>query len=265
MLGRFSGLAFLCGGLLLASRLEAQRPDVRQIIANSVAANERDFKAAPNFNWKERDRTPSGSKTYQVTMIDGTPYNRLIAENGKPLSPEREQQELQKQKQVTEQRRGESAEDRRDRIAKFEKGRSHDHNMLQQLSKAFNFQLTGTKRVRGFRVWVLKATPRPGYQPPNMDAQVLLGMQGEMWVDQKTYQWVRVHAIVVRPVSIEGFLAQVEPGTQFEVEMSPVAGNIWQFTHYSMKAQAKVLFMFNHDSQEDDTYWDYQPVAEPSN
>jgi hypothetical protein len=98
-----------------------------------------------------------------------------------------------------------------------------------------------------------------------MDSQVLRGMHGEMWIDQQTYQWVRVRASVIHPVSIEGFLAQVEPGTEFDVEMSPVSGDIWQFTHYSMKAHAKVLFMFSHNSQEDDTYFDYQPVNQPAN
>lgn len=264
MFARFGALALLCGGLFSISPLFAQTSDVHQIIANSVAANKRDFDAAPQFNWKERDRTPAGSKTYQVTMIEGSPYNRLIAENGKPLSAEREQQEVQKQKQESEKRHSESPDAHRQRIAKFEQGRTRDHNMLEQLSKAFDFQLIGTKRVRGFHVWVLKATPRAGYQPPNMDSQVLLGMQGEMWIDQKTYQWVRVRAFVVRPVSIEGFLAQVEPGTQFEVQMSPVKGDIWQFTHYAMTAHAKVFFMFNHNSEEDDTYWDYQPVTQPA-
>ena len=258
-------VAVLCHGLLLATHLYAQEADVKQIIANSVAANERDFNAAPNFNWKERDRTPVGSKTYQVTIIERTPYNRLIELNDSPLSRERQEQEMQKQKEETQRRRSESPDVRRERIAKYEKERTRDHNMLQQLAKAFDFQLMGTKRVRGFHVWILKATPRPGYQPPNMDTQVLLGMQGEMWIDQKTYQWVRVQATVMHPVSIEGFLAQVEPGTQFEVEMSPVTEGVWQYTHYAMRAHARVLFMFKHNSQADETYWDYQPVAQPAN
>ncbi|MBV8898455.1 MAG: hypothetical protein JO051_18205 [Acidobacteriaceae bacterium] len=258
-------VAVLCHCLLLVSHLRAQDPDVKQIIANSVAANERDFNAAPNFNWKERDRTPVGSKTYQVTIIEGTPYHRLIEVNDSPLSQEQQQQEIQRQKAETQRRRSESADARRERIAKYEKERTRDHSMLQQLTRAFEFQLMGTKRVRGFHVWVLKATPRPGYQPPNMDTQVLLGMQGEMWIDQKTYQWVRVQATVTHPVSIEGFLAQVEPGTQFEVEMSPVTESVWQYTRYSMRAHARVLFMLKHNSQADETYWDYQPAAQPAN
>lgn len=239
----------------------AKPPDVSQIIAKSVAANQRDFDAGPHFNNKERDRTPGGgSKTYQVTMIDGTPYQRLIAVNGKPLSPEQNAQELKKQEQAAAQRRSESAEDRQKRIEKFEKDRRRDHAMIEQLTKAFNFTLVGQGRMRGFNVWVLKATPKPGYKPPNMETQVLTGMEGALWIDQKTYNWVRVTAQVIHPVSIEGFLAEVEPGTRFELEKSPVGGGIWQPTHYSMKASAKVLHMFSHNSTDDETYFDYKPA-----
>jgi hypothetical protein len=89
-------------------------------------------------------------------------------------------------------------------------------------------------------------------------------MQGELWVDVKTYQWVKVTARVIHPVSIEGFLAEVEPGTQFKLEKSPVDGGVWQVSHFSMKSQAKVLHLFSRASSEDDTYFDYCHAPENS-
>lgn len=239
----------------------AQHPDVQQIIERSVAANQRDFKEDPNYNYKERDRTPKGSKLYQVTMIEGTPYERLLEVNGKPLSPAQNAQEEKKQQQVTQQRRSESSEERQKRIAKYEEDRKRDHDMIEQLTKAFNFTFLGQHRLRGFTVWLLKATPQPGYQPPNMETQVLTGMQGELWIDQKSYQWVKVTARVVHPVSIQGFLAQVEPGTRFELEKSPVGDGIWQITHFAMKSNAKVLYLFHRGSQEDETYFDFERIG----
>lgn len=245
----------------LAHAALAQQANVQEIIQKSVAANQADFKAAPDYNNKERDRTGKSSKLYQITMIDGTPYQRLIEVNGKPLAPSQSAQEEKKQQQAAEQRRSESSEDRQKRIAKYEKERKRDNEMMNQLTKAFNFTLVGQRKVRGFSVWVLKATPRPGYQPPNMETQVLPGMQGELWIDQKTYQWVKVTAQVVRPVSIEGFLAQVEPGTQFELEKSPVGPGIWQPSHFAMKSSAKVFYLFNRASQADQTFFDYRRIG----
>jgi len=243
----------------------AQQPNVQEIVKKSVAATDADFNAAPHFNYEERDRVGKGSKTYRVTMIQGSPYQRLIAINGKPLPAAQAAQEQKKEEQVAASRRSESSGERQRRIAKFDKERTRDHLMMQQLTEAFNFTYIGERKVRSFKVYMLKATPRPGYRPPNMQTQVLPGMQGELWIDQQTYQWVKVMAQVIRPVSIEGFLAQVEPGTQFEIEKSPVVGGTWQITHFAMKSSAKVLFMFNRSSQEDDTYSDYQRIGSNAN
>lgn len=259
-----SVLAIPLLALLAPIGARAQQPDVQDIIKKSVAATNADFNAAPGLNYKERDRVGKGSKSYQVTMIEGSPYQRLIAVNGKPLSPAQAAQEQQKEEQVTASRRSESSGDRQGRIAKYDKDRTRDHLMMQQLTDAFNFTYIGERKVRGFKVYMLKATPRSGYKPPNMQTQVLPGMQGELWIDQQTYQWVKVTAHVIRPVSIEGFLAQVEPGTQFELEKSPVPGGTWQITHFAMKSSAKVLFMFNRSSQEDDSYYDFQRIGSSS-
>jgi hypothetical protein len=68
---------------------------------------------------------------------------------------------------------------------------------------------------------------------------------------------------VVHPVSIEGFLARVDPGTRFELENVPVAENVWLPKHFAMQASAKILLLFNHNQQEDETYFNYRK-AEPN-
>jgi hypothetical protein len=248
-------------GLVAGSGNAVQLPDAKQIIQKSVEANERDFQADPNFNFKERDRDADGDKTYQVTIIEGSPYQRLIAVEGKPLSPAEQQKALRKEAEVRKQRHAESASERQKRIAKYERERQRDHAMMGQLTEAFNFTVVGPRNVRDRAVWVLRATQKRGYRPPNRDTQVLTGMQGELWIDQKTNQWLRVTAQVLHPVSIEGFLARVLPGTRFELEKAPVGDeSIWLPVHFSEHASAKVLGVFNHREQQDNTFWDYQPA-----
>jgi hypothetical protein len=53
-----------------------------------------------------------------------------------------------------------------------------------------------------------------------------------------------VQTHVFRPVSIKGFLAQVEQGTQFE-----------------LKSRAKVLHIFNRTTQDNETYTHYRRAA----
>jgi hypothetical protein len=237
------------------------QPDINTIIERSVAANDKDFEAGPQFNYKERDRESNTTKTFQVTMIDGSPYQRLLAVNGKPLSKEQAADEWKKQEHAAAERRAQSPEQRNKRIADYSKERKRDHIMMSQLSKGFDFRIEGTRKVAKRTVWVLSATPKPGYQPPNMESQVLIGMRGEMWIDQQTYEWVKVTAQVIRPVSIEGFLAEVEPGTRFEIEKTPVSAGIWQIAHFSMQSRAKVLHLFAKDSAEEDWYYDFKPAS----
>lgn len=242
--------------LLCASSAWGQE-SVATIIQRSVEANERDWRAVPEFDYTERVKEGDGDKTNAVTMLYGSPYERLIAVNGHPLNGEKEREEQRKYERVAAQRRGESADKRAARISKYEAERKRDHTLLDQMTKAFDFKLVGDDDLKGRKVYVLKATPRSGYRPPNRDSHVLPGMEGTLWIDHESFQWVKVEAHVTRPVRIEGFLAEVEPGTQFELEKVPVAPDIWVATHFAMKSNARVMMVFPHRSQQDITYSSY--------
>ncbi len=215
----------------------------------------------PDYDYFERDQESDGStKTYAELMILGSRYERLVAVNGKPLSSGENTQQEQKLQAEISVRRQESPQQRRERISDYERGRKRDYRMMDQLTKAFNFTLIGEQKLGSNNVYVLKATPRPDYQPPNMEMQALKGMQGKLWIDKNTFQWVKVEAQVIHPVSIEGFLAEVEPGTRFELDKGPVANGIWLPTHYVMKARAKILFFIPHRTQADETYYDFHKI-----
>ena len=228
------------------------------IIARSVAANQRDWQAAPHFTYFERDRTPSGTVTYRVSMILGSPYRQLVESNGRPLSAADQAAEQRKLEEAVQQRQGESPAQRAERLTGYKEDRRRDHLMLQQLTVAFNFKLLGRQMLGQRDVWVLQATPRSGYTPPNRDSRVLTGMRGKLWIDTQTYQWVKVEARVVQPVWIEGFFARVQPGTRFELDYAPVTTNIWLPTHFLMRSRAKVLFLFTRRDQDDESYFGYQ-------
>jgi hypothetical protein len=247
--------------LFMAASTFAQ-PDVATIIKRSVEVGNADWEAAPQYDHFERDLQPDGStKTYKVMMILGSDYQRLVAVNGKPLTPQDQAAEQEKLEQAIAQRQSESEEQRARRVSRYEKERKRDHLLMEQLTVAFDFKLLGEQKLGPYDVYALRATPRPGYQPPNIETKVLTGMRGKLWIDKQTYQWVKVEAEVVHPVSIVGFLAQVQPGTRFELEKMPVDNGIWLPKHFSMKARAKILFFFSHNTQDDETYFDYHKAS----
>jgi len=250
--------------LLLSGQIPLfAQTNVETIIQRSVEANNRDWDADPQFDYTERDQEKGGSKTYEVTMLFGSPYQRLVAVNGRPLRDSQKAEEQKKFEHALAERRNETAEQRSKRVAKFEAERKRDHTMLEQLTKAFDFRLLGNEELKGHRVYLLAAKPRKGYHPPNRDSQVLPGMEGKLWVDRDSFQWVRVEAHVMHPVRIEGIVAEVEPGTEFELEKTPVSGNIWLSQHYAMRSNARVMFLVPHRTQEDVTYSNYHKSSGP--
>ena len=237
-----------------------QQPDVQGIVARSVAANAEDWAAAPDYNFTECDRNATGKKTFDVMMIYGSPYYRLVAKNDEPLTATENSHEQQRLEMTIAQRRAESPRETARRIAKYRRDSERDRLLMSQLTEAFDFRLEGQQKLGSHDVYVLKATPRSGYHPVNLETQVLTGMEGTLWIDRQTFQWVKVEAHVVHPVSIEGFLARVQPGTFFELENAPVGGGIWLHSHFAMRSRAKVLLAFNRNGQEEETYSDYRPA-----
>jgi hypothetical protein len=239
-----------------------QAPDVKAVIARSVEVTDADWNAAPRYDFTETDGGPHGTLTYDVTTIRGTPYSRLIMENGKPLSAEESRKEGQKLERTVAVRNVESPQETARRISKYQRGRDRDHLMMSQMTKAFNFQLVGEETLDGHKVWVLKAMPRAGYRPPSMEAEALTGMNGTLWIDTATYQWVRVEAHVIQPVSIGGFLARVQPGTFFKLDKAPVAPGIWLARHFVMRSKADVLWVFRNRQAADESFSDYHLAGE---
>ena len=239
---------------------------VNDIVQRSVQAQNADWAAAPQFNFVERDVVTKGGnrtvKTYRTLMIDGSPYHKLIAVNDEKVSPAQAESEEDKLQQEILRRRKESPDQRKKRIAQYERGRRQDHHLMQQMVKAFDFRLTGQERIDGRNCYVLAATPRPGYQPISRDTKVLKSMRGTLWVDTETYQWVKVHAEVFRPVAFGLFIAHVRPGTEFTLEQQPVGGNLWLPSHFATRVNARIV-VFSRRSRDDETYSDYQRSKGP--
>jgi hypothetical protein len=249
-----------------AAAAVGQDIDVPSIIRRSAAAMEKDWNAAPGFSYIERDVQskrdgPEVVKTYQVLLIEGSNYNRLIAVNDQPLSSAQDQQEQEKLQREIAKRQHESPGERAKRVARYQKERRQDHAMIAEMSKAFHFTLVGRERLDGHDCWVFDATPDPAYQPKMRDAKVLPGMKGKLWVEKQHYQWAKVEGEVIRPVSFYGFIAKVSPGTKFVLEQAPVNAEVWLPTHFSMKVNASALGFISENSTDDETYKDYKPIA----
>jgi hypothetical protein len=244
-------------------------PNPEDIMRKSVEMIQLDWAQTSKYSYLERDvetkrHSPAMAKTYRVLMIDGSPYNLVTAVNDEPLSTDDKAAEQRKLEKEIQKRQKESGRERQRRIAKYLKESNRDHEMLQEMVDAFEFHLAGQTQVDGHACWILDAEPRPGWEPNDHEGRVLKGMKGQLWIDQATDQWVKVHAEVVRPVSMYGFLAKVDPGTEFDLEQAPVADGVWLPKAFHVRVNASALGFFSENSTENETYRDYQPMPRAS-
>jgi hypothetical protein len=257
--------AVLFASFLAGISGSAQELGAKEIIQRSVEVNRRDWDLAPGYDYTQRERDGEKIKTYEEIMLAGSRYERLVAVDDKPLSPEDEAKERRRFEKAVAQRQQESPSEREERVAKYQKEIDRDHALMAELTKALDFTLSGKEMLGRREVYVLKGTPRAGYRPLNKQAKALTGMQGTLWIDAVNFHWVKAEAEVVSPVWIYGFVARIEPGTHFELEQAPIADGIWMPNHFLMDAKAKVLLLFPHYERDDITYLTYhKPGASPA-
>lgn len=248
---------------------ESTSPSVSEIIKRSVLANTADWNAQPQYSHREREikskvdgsgRVEAGqSRTYEVSMLDGSPYSLLLAIDNQPLSPQQQAEEQLKFNAEMSRRRHESESERRARVSKYEAERAEEHMLMQQMVEAFSFSLAGEQELGGVDCYVLEARPNPGYQPPVERARVLLGMKGRLWIDKEHYHWVKVQAQVINPVQFGLFVAKVRPGTRFELEQTAMGG-VWLPKHFSESVNATIFGFYGMRNNEEDLYSDYRAV-----
>jgi len=254
-------ILFVC--ISSACAVESNAINVPEVIRRSVEATETNFREARKYAFIEHDVVskkdgPKTSKTYQVLFIEGSPYDKPIAADNRPLSEQEQKAEDTKLREEVYKRQHESVQERLRRVAKYQKGQAQNQALMRDMAEAFRFWLVKEEKLDERDVYEFEATPKPGYVPRTRETRVLLGMTGTLWVDKETCQWVKVQAQVVKPVSFYGFLAKVGPGTRFELEQEPVAGKIWLPKHFSVLVNASALGFLNENSTDDETYWNYR-------
>ncbi len=186
------------------------------------------------------------SKTYEVCMIEGTPYSRLVSVGGVPLSPAERVRENEKLRQEIQKRATESPEARAKRVADYQKSRDRLFKVLDEMARAFDFKQVGQQAIEGRETYIVEATPRAGYRPRNSETRMLPAMRGKLWIDKDTNQWVKVEAVAVKPVTMGWFIAKVLPGTRFFLEQKPVMQALWLPQRFGVEVNAKILCWQKH-------------------
>ena len=220
--------------------------DVRQIVDFSITATQRHWQARLHYTFVEHSESRRldlagqvKSEDVRVTktiLVDGVPFEQLVERNGHPPSAEEER----KQREDLDKLKGEPPEQRAVRLHKQDEDNT---SIIQEVPKAFDFQLVGEDVVNDRRAYVLQATPHPGYQAQGKYGKMFSKVAGKLWVDQQDLGWIKVEGQVIQPFSLGLFLVRLLPGSQIKMEQTRVDNGIWMPERVEVRAAAKIFLV----------------------
>jgi len=179
------------------------------------------------------DRTGGHMWTERVVETAMGKVRLLLAEDGKPLSAERQTGEKARLVDIAAHP---DAFQRREQATKNDE--EHAEQMLALLHKAFLFdepRTEGNDLRIGFR-------PDPGYQPKTMEEKVLHAMSGAVLVDERTKQLHRVEGKIPSDVGLGwGLLGTVHAGSSFSTEHEMEPGGEWKDATVNTAIEGKAM------------------------
>jgi hypothetical protein len=228
-----------------------------------------------------------GSETFELTFHKGARIRRLVAKNGKPLSPKEEadaQKDVEKRIREIEKREAEKERKEREAAQKATKNSNANTNgdpdgaqpegvqpegaqederkdrpSIADVLRASKLVNPRRERFRSRDVIVFDFEPLPGYKPQKNYEKLFGKMAGAIWIDPIDKQVARVEARLVEAYKIGGgVLASLKVGANFTLEQERVNQEIWLPTRAEINLGVRVLLVKGININHTITYGDYK-------
>jgi hypothetical protein len=160
------------GLLLLAPALLAQSPVLEKALGNEV----RQQKERRQYFYREHaeHRRPNGklnfTQDYEWIFLEGEPFRKMVARNGKPLKGRRLRDEEERMRMTAAERRAEAARPKANIITV---GNLSGQTILTRMDHT----PMGEEQIDGRATWVIRADPKPG--------QESIAYRMTFWIDQE--------------------------------------------------------------------------------
>jgi len=258
-------IAAICATPILADAPPEISP--KEMVQRAVAAYQRDQAAQSEYSYYQRDdvriRDGSGNikrhelRTFDVRMMEGSPYRRLVRRNDQPLSPEEEKQQQEDFRRGLAERRSETPEQRRQRLAEWKRKRQQRLDDINEVPAAFDFRLAGEDKIDGIAAWIVEGMPHPGYKPKSKSSAYFLKMSGRIWIS-KDYHLLKIDAVTLDAISVGSFLLRIAQGGHIGLEFSCVDGGLWLPKRATITGSARLLLVKGYQLDADYTFSDYR-------
>jgi len=251
-----------CLGSLLAAE------DAREIVRRAVERDSANTALARNYTFLQRQdlreldnagRLKSQRlETWDITLLDGSPYRRLVARDDRPISADEQRREEERLRRSIEDRQKETPAERGRRLAEWNRRQERQRAPVKELVDAFDFQLAGNEVLEGRPVFVIEALPKPGYKPKSTLSAFFPKVKLRLWIDQRDYQGARIDMEVMDAISLGGFLLRVAKGSRLVIEQTRMNDDVWLPKQVSLHASARVLLVKGLNREMDFTFSNYK-------
>jgi hypothetical protein len=225
------------------------------------------------FKQTETDREINGKgeikketvKVYEVYPLPNRePVQKLISENGVPLSPERAAKEERRvQEGFLKAERDKEKDEKKvaQRRAEREKKRNEDKEgtEISPFLRACEFVSPRREMIEGREAIVFDFRPRPGFRPQNREESLIAKLIGVVWIDPIDKQVIRLEARLAEGFKMAGgLLVSLKPGAALVIEQTRMVQGVWlpRFAHVNLSV--KVLLFAGGEYNKTIEWSDYK-------
>jgi len=248
--------------------------DAGEIVRRSIAAESAGVEAARNYTYLEREETReldgSGKvknrevHTYDVTLLEGSPYRRLVAVNDQPLTAREQKKEEEKLRQSNAARSSETEPQKQQRIADWRRRQEKQREPMLEIPDAFDLRLLPDESLGGRAMWVVDATPKAGYKPKLKSAFFFPKVKIRFWMDRQDYRMVKAEIETLDTIAWGGILARLAKGDRMTLEMTRVNDEVWLPKAIRITGSARVLLVKGFRGQIEIAYSNYRKFSTES-
>ncbi|MGH9414148.1 MAG: hypothetical protein ACRD0Y_10475 [Terriglobales bacterium] len=240
-----------------------------QVVQRAAARAVQDDAALENYAYHQRDilstlnrsgKPPSvrEDETEAVSEVDGIEYDRVIARDGKSLTPKDAAREQRKAAEFIRKHSG--AEAREKALAKQAKEQKQQAELIAAIPTAFTLAFASPATANPCNCYVVVLTPRPGIHTGGKNLKTLRHVAATAWVDRSDFSTHRIEIHVLKPMNAGSFLMRMEPGSTVTMENENVDGH-WFEKSVEAAITARVFLVKQYHVLFDETCGDYRKFS----
>jgi len=164
---------------------------------------------------------------------------RLVALHGQPLSDQASQAELDRLNTLADH-----PEIQQHRHQREQKDEDRANRLMRLLPDAFLFRFEGLVPCAAGQCYRLSFAPNPHFDPPDLEAAVLRGLAGEVWIDEAQERLTRLDGHLISNVDFGwGIVGKLDKGGTIQIEQADVGGHDWEVTGLKLNLHGKALMV----------------------